>query len=308
VKICLQGSSDGTNFFIISNCATNTSGGALQASGYYPKVRAYIETLSFTIPPTLSAWYSGTSVTVGPDAGIFRSSGTETVQLGNNATGATAVDYSAVTPLNSTSGTLVFASALGFTGLTAASGLTISVYASPQITGSCAITSGTKIASFTITDVPAGDYQIFRVPKVAAPEVCVRYAFAAPPATGKYDLSYIFGTANSPKSVAHTFPVMAGPGVTAGIAVDYAGVLAHTINLKPTPTPATCTFALEGSLDSTNGVDGTWTAISTAVDCTVAANLLFHVVNKPVAWIRGNLSVFTGDATARIQPYYLGVE
>jgi hypothetical protein len=65
-----------------------------------------------------------------------------------------------------------------------------------------------------------------------------------------------------------------------------------------------CAFQLEGSLDSTDGTDGTWFDLSGSVDCSVAANDMFSVANKTVPWIRGRVTALSGGASVTV--HYIG--
>ena len=74
---------------------------------------------------------------------------------------------------------------------------------------------------------------------------------------------------------------------------------AHTIDLKPTSQPGTCTYKLEGSVrPATESLtDADYYDLSGNIDCSVA--VMTHVVNRIVRSIRGNLTVLSGTtATA----------
>jgi hypothetical protein len=96
------------------------------------------------------------------------------------------------------------------------------------------------------------------------------------------------------RGVTRTFDSQSATGTTSGFQVTLgqgAVPAKHTSQLVVTSLPATCTYHLEGTLDNS-----TWLSLSGAIDCAVAANRMFHVVNRPVTRVRGDLTVVTGTA------------
>lgn len=302
VEVVIEADPGSGAWIEISNTSTSLSSGILYASGYYPRVRGRIKTLT-SFPPAamaLSAWYAGTSTTVGPEAGLFRFSGTDValVRYRQDAT-VQLLGMSPSAPLRSSEGTLFFIPDV-VTGVTPATGAFLSVRSSnsPNVCGGVEVARLGPLTGGSTT-------QMFRIPAAAAAQLCIDYRFNAAPTGGTYSIYYAFGPTAPPQGVDYTWPALAAAGVTGGLNVKYADVEKHSISLAVTGAPAACTFQLEGSLDSTNGVDGNWFALSGAVDCTVVANRMFHVVNKPVVWVRGNTTALSAGAT--VTPAYVGV-
>jgi hypothetical protein len=89
---------------------------------------------------------------------------------------------------------------------------------------------------------------------------------------------------------------LSATGATSGFAVPGNDV--HTVQVVVTNSPATCTVNLDGSLDATH-----WFDLSGNQTCT--SNLMFHVINRAVAYVRGNVTVLSG-AGATVTVSYLG--
>lgn len=68
-------------------------------------------------------------------------------------------------------------------------------------------------------------------------------------------------------------------------------------------TPATCTFRVEGSTDATNwyGLDATSPATTS---CT--ANFMESIANRPVLYMRINLTYTQGDTTTKVVFHFTG--
>ena len=96
-----------------------------------------------------------------------------------------------------------------------------------------------------------------------------------------------------------TFPVLTGTGVTTALDISQQITPKHSVQVIVTGSPSACSLQLEGSLDSTN-----WFNLSGGQTCT--SDILFSVVNKPVAFIRANLTTFTGGTNATVT--YFGVK
>lgn len=74
LAIQLEGSSDGINFIRISDVGTNIGSGGVFANVYLPVIRANLTTLVGV--GTITATYSGSSVSPGPATGIFTTDAT----------------------------------------------------------------------------------------------------------------------------------------------------------------------------------------------------------------------------------------
>jgi len=301
VEVVLEADTGG-GWFEISNTATAFSTGIVFASGYYPLVRVNVKVLAGA-GVFLNAWYSGTSTAIGPEAGRFRSSGTETVVVLRDQNAAADINFAPSPALLRSSEGVLVVTQTAVTGVTALTGAYIRVQISENPQGCGALDR--EIARFGPL-VGGNAVQIFSVPSRAAARLCVSYNFAAAPTGGLLNVFYLFGPSALPSGLQHTFIALAAGGATEGLSVQSISPAQHTVQLTVTGGPANCTFQLEGSLDSTTGVDGTWFALSGAVDCTVAANRMFHVVNKPVPWVRGNLTALAGGAAPTVTFEYLG--
>lgn len=78
------------------------------------------------------------------------------------------------------------------------------------------------------------------------------------------------------------------------------GATKHTLMAIVTGAPATCTINLDGSLDGVH-----WFDLSGPQNC--AASAMFHVVDKPVLYVRGNLSALAGGTSPTVTIAYVGV-
>lgn len=72
-----------------------------------------------------------------------------------------------------------------------------------------------------------------------------------------------------------------------------------TFQVVTTGGPATCTLNVQGSLDNIN-----WFDLSGNQTCT--SSLMFHVVNKPVQYVRINLSALTGGTSPTVTTTVFG--
>ena len=75
----------------------------------------------------------------------------------------------------------------------------------------------------------------------------------------------------------------------------------HTLQAVVTGSPDACAIQLEGSLDGS-----TWANLSGTQTCT--SSVAFHVVDKPVTWIRANLTSLTGGTSPTVAIRYVGVQ
>lgn len=296
----------GGPWFAISNTAIAEGAGSVFATGYYPLVRVNLLTFAGAPGAVLSAWYSGTSTGVGPATGLFRGSGTESVYVVRDwdATAAGMIGF-AVPPYGNSGGMVMVVPTANITGVDAATGTFLLVQPSTR-PGICALGGGQREIARLGPLRGALAVDTFNIPAYGAQRLCVSYGFANAPTGGTFNVLYVFGNTNGPKEIRRDFIALVAPGVTAGLSVQPLEPAEHTAQLTVTGAPATCTFQLEGSLDSTTGVNGVWFALSGAVDCSVAANRMFHVVNKPVPWVRGNLTALAGGAAPTVALAYLG--
>lgn len=78
----------------------------------------------------------------------------------------------------------------------------------------------------------------------------------------------------------------------------------HTVQVVTTGSPSGCEVALEGSLDGSNFFALSTTDDTSAGDCT--ASVMWHTTNRPVRWIRGNVTALSGGTTPTVRICYLG--
>jgi hypothetical protein len=102
----------------------------------------------------------------------------------------------------------------------------------------------------------------------------------------------------------HVFDPLEAEGQTPAKVASHGGghPSKHTTVVKVTGSPDAVIANLEGSLDGTD-----WFDLSGAVDLTVAADRMFHVVNRPVQQIRYDLTTLTGGTDPTVQFEYLGI-
>jgi hypothetical protein len=78
-------------------------------------------------------------------------------------------------------------------------------------------------------------------------------------------------------------------GATTSVRVNATN---HTLQFN-VASPATCAIQLEGSLDGVN-----WSNLSGSQSCLTST--MFHVDGKPIAYVRANLTAFTGGGSVTI--------
>lgn len=100
--------------------------------------------------------------------------------------------------------------------------------------------------------------------------------------------------------VSVTFATLSATGQTSSINVSTVGAVRHTFQVNVTGSPAGCAVQLEGSLDNS-----TWFDLSGSQTCT--SNIMIHIVNKPVSYVRGNLTTFSGGTNPTATIRYVGV-
>lgn len=325
LRISIQGSFNGTNYFRISDEAKQTgvqtalNEGAVFANGYYPFVRVCLD--NFVVgsgSPTLSAWYSSTSVSIPNRTGIFSDSNVNTHVLGfaEDITIGIAVDI--LPSSGSTGGTVFFCSSTVSSGRTYEITLTVTPFTSANNTFS-------SDSSYIYSVFPDSlGCQLFVVPATAADWIRIELIASPAPGAGTqiYNLLYILGETHVPQGVSLKIPAQTGVGTTRSIvtALMQPGgtgseesssftqpmvITKHTIHLRVTGGPATCTYRLEGSLDP-DEVTPEWFDLSGTLTCTTST--MVHIVDRPVMRVRGNLLTLTGGTSPTVQLRYLGVQ
>lgn len=78
----------------------------------------------------------------------------------------------------------------------------------------------------------------------------------------------------------------------------------HTIHFSITGAPTAVTVDLEGSLDDSNWVSLA-SYVMSAAELT-ATTAMFHVVDKPVRYVRTNLILLTGGSSPTVTTLYEG--
>jgi hypothetical protein len=96
-----------------------------------------------------------------------------------------------------------------------------------------------------------------------------------------------------------TWPVLSSAAVTT--AYNTPGNDKHTLAVVVAGTPAACTVALEGSMDTV-----TWASLSGNQTCT--STVMFHVTDRPVVFVRANLSALSGGTKPTVTITYLGIK
>ncbi len=103
--------------------------------------------------------------------------------------------------------------------------------------------------------------------------------------------------------VMNAFATQTGTGATSSIhAITDASSYPtfHTVQLVVV-SASVCQYSLEGSIDNSNWFTIGQTSDTTEADCT--SSMMFHVANRPVRYIRGNLTSITGTSVTMT---YLG--
>jgi hypothetical protein len=299
-SIELDASYDGTNWFLISQPSVDTVSGAIFAVGYYPYVSVNLtKWTAVGAGVTVSAWYSGTSTVPSFTRGLFNQSGVTSSRLAVGLDATTGWLLGPLEPVNSSAGgylDLQFSAAGACTGG--------DPYLEVFSAGPDGTTTDNLIALMPVRcGIPGtGPNQMLRVPALPGQSVLVGYIVPAAvtvPAGDTFDLTFFL---NPPQSASVLFPNLTTVSATRGL-LQRDGLSLHTVQLTVAGSPANCTFELDGSLDSTDGTDGNWFDLSGPVDCSVAANNLFHVANKLVPWVRGNV---TALSSGTVTMYYIG--
>jgi hypothetical protein len=220
LKLFIQGTSDGTNFFQISDTATDPASGQITAYGYFPLVNVSVACTGGT-SPTITIQYSGTPQSASQsftqlDSGIYQK------VIAQAASTGTTTSTTFLTPYGNSAGWLVAqAAGTGF-GI----GGTLMVSYSDQCNNTSYISNVALAGPFALTagsTVP----QAFAVPPFPTCGVVVTFTHGSG-ASGTYSAEYNFtkpGAALVPAQVKHiataaTTSVKSGPGSLASIVVN----------------------------------------------------------------------------------------
>lgn len=325
LRISIEGSFDGTAFFKISDEARQTGSttgnleGAVFGNGYYPAVRVCLDT--FTIDggsPTISTWYSGTSVSIPNRTGIFSNSNTNTQVIAFNQDMSVNISVEFAPSTGSTAGTVFFCSDTA----PASRAYDIKLQVVPFSSANQFFTFGN---AYEYTVFPDGfGCQPFVVPATGADWIAVQISSNPTPAAAVqiYRLIYVLGETHTPSGVSVELPPQSATGTTSPIASALAQpadtgagestnstqplvITKHTVHLQVTGGPATCSYRLEGAMDTAEA-SFEWFDISGPLACT--ASTLVHIVDKPVMAVRGNLTDLTGGSSPTVTLRYLGVQ
>ncbi|PWT71029.1 MAG: hypothetical protein C5B60_11425 [Chloroflexi bacterium] len=87
----------------------------------------------------------------------------------------------------------------------------------------------------------------------------------------------------------------------------FVAPVSHTVQVVVTGSPTACTLHLEGSLDDLAVWPRAWADLSGDVSIT-GSPTIFHVINRPVRYIRVNLTTLTGGTNPAVTIKYLGVQ
>lgn len=113
-------------------------------------------------------------------------------------------------------------------------------------------------------------------------------------------LAFLGCVAALAQSMAVSWPALAAVGATGSASVQALAPAQHTVQVTVTGSPTACTVRLEGSLDGVTYFD-----LSGSQACT--ANVMFHVVQRPVLWVRVYLVTLAGGTSPTVAARYLGV-
>lgn len=89
-----------------------------------------------------------------------------------------------------------------------------------------------------------------------------------------------------------------------GVGVRYPAYADKTVQLTGTLSGGSPIWTMEGSLDSTNGVDGTWGTLKASDGNTIALNVIGEIdlIAPNCTWIRPN-RVSGGDGSTSLNVY-----
>ncbi len=94
-----------------------------------------------------------------------------------------------------------------------------------------------------------------------------------------------------------TWTALTATGTTSSFSI--AANSNHTLSIVVSGGPSGCTVNLDGSLDSTH-----WFDLSGGQTCT--SSVMFHVANRPVTFVRANLTALSGGTAPTVTVVYVG--
>ena len=194
MSIQLDASFNNTTFFRVSETASSPGSGAVSANVYYPFMRCNLTAI--TGGGSVTAIYTGTSVSAGPPSGIFNSSGIFNKTLATAANAALDATYDFPIPTGNSGGTIY---------------LTYNAVAS---TSTIVVRAGIDSSQLTnvIILVPINNTRsAFSIPSQAANVGQVAYAPGG--GIGTYDLSYSFGGSSNTSATLVVNPSLAIPTI-----------------------------------------------------------------------------------------------
>jgi hypothetical protein len=252
LDIRLEASQDGTNFFPISDDATDLTGGALFAVGNYPVIRLNLVALDNSgSMATVTASYSGTSTISSVPFGFYNSAQhlRSLLWIGKTAgavQGATIGDP--------------FGSSAGFLVVSCTSGATLPAGSSLQVSAVVA-NVGQSIANFNLG---TGCFQVFQIPDYPTAVVQIAYSEGGASASVFQAFYYFYSPGqNVPNYAAH---ITTGTNTQALIGVNHALFL-HTLNVNTAGTGSTATIFDAGTSNCSTPVS-TLAVIDTTAKAT----------------------------------------
>ncbi|MCI0403455.1 MAG: hypothetical protein L0212_08030 [Acidobacteria bacterium] len=311
IRIFLEGSFDGASFVQISNTGTDPSTAVLFASGYYPVVRANLQNFICGGGGSLTARYSATNAPNGPPTGVtlYSEATGRVINMGTMEADRIAI---VATPEGHSGGVLGIRIVKTGGGCTGTARLVVEAENRYE--------SGARNTDTMIVrdiDVTAGGQALRQIEVASAPSetFLITYKNSSGVTGGANCTLLVFLASDRHSNVRHAVDFVFGPRTSAGIfipdfvvgggnfvPVHLVRPSQHTVQLTVTGAPATCTFELEGTLDDTAGA--TAFSLSGSIPCT--SSTMFHVVNKPVNFIRGNLTALTGGVSPTVTFQYVG--
>lgn len=196
VQIRIEGSNDGTNFFPISDDATDPVQGEVYAIGYYPVIRANLVRFSIASgTPTLTAQYSGTSGTSAQPLGLLNPTQTGRRTFFTNAPmGLGAVSNPPVPCVyGSTAGYLIVTTSAG----AVTTGTTLALTANNFATTANVTTAN---GSINISGLGASAIGVFPIQPIPCSSTYATFGTAAM-AAGTFSAYIVFVSPNTPNNL-----------------------------------------------------------------------------------------------------------
>ena len=195
MSIQLDASFNNATFFRVSETATTPGSGAVSANVYYPFMRCNLTAV--TGGGSVTATYTGTSVSSGPPSGIFNSSGIFTKVLATATIASSNATYNFTFPAGNTGGTLYF------TKTNTILGSTLTVSGGPDTS---------HLATISTFDLTSDTVQVFKIPSRAA--TAGRILFTQVGLNlGTYDLIYNFSGTSDTSTTLTANPIDALPTI-----------------------------------------------------------------------------------------------